>query len=324
MKTTLPVVLVMISVAMGANAEITSESGRGNTQSQDRIMSLKKSIENKISDTSSRGSESTDSHSKKNNGSKGGNYGLDLQIPARALIPEDIEYQLPVDFGLTARERDGWINMTEQQFYDQAAKSEVMISSFANEAALRRYLIDVATFGARAGQTQIYLNEWIGKIGRLKKNRAGDYEVIGLGADDLISLAAGAWIKSEHITDKRIKRDLDAIKRDRTPCRLGGNTQTIQCGAIVLSLTAPPALRFRQVEWFGGSFAGIGGNYKVSSSWSWQKTLEDSRGTSSFARKTSDELEAKGDAFDATMTRKQAVEKTNTNKSTMSSGKPGQ
>ena len=36
-----------------------------------------------------------------------------------------------------------------------------------------------------------------------------------------------------------------------------------------------------------------------------------------------DELEAQGNAFDATMTRKQAVERSRSNQSTFSSGKPG-
>lgn len=91
----------------------------------------------------------------------------------------------------------------------------------------------------------------------------------------------------------------------------------------MLHLTAPPTLRFRSVEWFGGAFAGINGNYKIASDWSWQRALEDSTGSSSFARKTADELEARGDAFDATMTRKQAVERSRTNKSSTSSGKAG-
>ncbi|WP_281184734.1 hypothetical protein [Trichlorobacter lovleyi] len=286
-------------------------------------MSIKRSLENRISDTKSRGTESTSGRSSKNSGSIGGNSGLDLSIPARALIPEEINYMLPVDFGLAAKAEDtGWVNTTEQSWLDQQAKSGGRVASFADEAALRRYINTVASFGARAGQAQILLNSWITKIGGVRKSKGGDYEITGLGADDLVSLAAAAWIQAENVTDRRIKQDLDRILADKTPCRLAGDTSKVQCGVTVIQLNAPPELRFRAVEWYGGAFAGINATYKVSSSWSWQKALEDSTGSSSFTRRTADELEAQGNAFDATMTRKQAVERSKSNKSTFSSGKP--
>lgn len=318
------VILLVVSLVGMAGAEVTSESGRGQQQGQDRMMSIKKSIENKVSDTKSRGVESTSGRSSKNSGSVGGNSSLDLHIPARVLIPEDIDYMLPADFGLAARSDDsGWVNTTEQGWLEQQAKSGRKVSAIADESTLRNYINTVAGFGARAGQAQILLNNWISKIGGVRKAKGGDYEITGLGADDLVSLAAAAWIQAENITDRRIKQDLDRILLDKTPCRLSGDVANIACGATVINLAAPPSLRFRTVEWYGGAFAGINATYKVSSSWSWQKALEDSTGSSSFVRRTADELEAQGNAFDATMTRKQAVERSRSNKSTFSSGKPG-
>jgi len=107
---------------------------------------------------------------------------------------------------------------------------------------------------------------------------------------------------AERLTDKRLQQDLAAILSDVTPCRLTGDPSTISCGSAVLHLTAPPSLRWRQVEWFGGAFGGITGQYKVSSAWSWQQTLEDGTSANSFARRTADQLEASGDTFDAVMT----------------------
>lgn len=318
-------VVLCLSVGAAAHAEIISEAGTGQTAGRDKIMSIKKSIENKVSDTKSRGTESNTNRSSKKSGSLGGSTSLDLTIPARALIPDEVEYRLPVDFGLAVKPEPGWMGIDQYALavLEAHAKAGVEVSNITDEAAVRRYLHTVAIFGARAGQAQIYLNNWIAKIGRIKKGRAGDYEVQGLGADDLVTLAAGAWIQADKITDARIRTDLDAILNDRTPCRLAGDTSTVQCGAAVLQLAAPPTLRYRAVEWFGGAFAGINGSYKVSSAWSWQRALEDGQSSSSFARRTADELEAQGDAFDATMTRKQAVERSRHNKSSLSGGKPG-
>ena len=232
---------------------------------------------------------------------------------------------LPVDFGLAAQNDDsGWVNTTDQGWLEQQAKSGRKVSAITDESALRRYINTVASFGARAGQAQILLKNWINKIGGVQKAKGGEYEITGLGADDIVSLAAAAWLQAENITDRRIKQDLERILSDKTPCRLSGDVANIACGAMVINLAAPPSLRFRTVEWYGGAFAGISTSYKVSSAWSWQKALEDSTGSNSFTRRTADELEAQGNAFDATMTRKRAVERSRTNKSTMSSGKPGQ
>lgn len=316
--------LLLLALVVPASAEVTSETGTGQTEGRDKVMSIKKSIETKVSDTKSRGSESNRSASSKSSGTLGGNTSLDLTIPARALIPDDVEYLLAADFGLAAQDRGGWIYTTDQQALEQAAKSGLRVSEITDEAQVRDYLHRVAMFGARAGQAQIILNNWIGRIGSLKKSKTGDYEVSGLGADDLITLAAGAWIQAEEITDRRIRRDLDAILSDKTPCRLAGEASTISCGSIVLKLTAPPALQYRQTDWFGAAFGGINGSYKVSSAWSWQRALEDGQSSSSFARVTADELEARGDAFDATMTRKQAAERSRTNKTSVGTGKPGQ
>jgi len=82
-----------------------------------------KSIESKVSDTSSHGSESTTGYSSKKSGSIGGNSGLDLSIPAMALVPDEIEYLLPADFGLAAQPESGWVNIYEQNWLEQQAKS---------------------------------------------------------------------------------------------------------------------------------------------------------------------------------------------------------
>ena len=319
---------VILAQSIPVVAEVSTDSSRGNTAGQDRTMSLKKSIENKISNLTSHGSDSTASRTDRLNGSLGGGGGLDLSIPSRALIPEDIiQYKLPADFGLAARANGAWINTSYQEYISQQAKSGALVSNIAGENGekdLREYLYSVATFGARAGQAQIILNNWAAKIGKIKRSKSGALEVSGLGSDDLVTLAAGAWQKAEYLTDTRLLSDLDNIRNDQTSCRLSGDPATIQCGAAVLHLSTPPSLKYRDVDWYGGAFAGINGIYKVSSSWSWSKALENAKSNSTFVKKQADELEASGEAFDAVMARKQAVEKSRTNRSTLSSGKPGQ
>jgi len=123
-----------------------------------------------------------------------------------------------------------------------------LISSVTDEEALRNYIKTIVCFGARAGQAQILLNNWIRKIGGVKQLKGGEYEITGLGADDLVSLAAGAWLQAEKITDTRIKRDLDRILSDKSPCRLAGNTSTVVCGAVVVELAAPPSMRVRSID----------------------------------------------------------------------------
>jgi len=86
-------------------------------------MAVKKSIESKVSDTTSRGAETSNTIGKKRSGTLGGTYGLDLQIPARALIPDDVTYKVAADLGLAPQVDEGGIDVTAQQILDQSAKS---------------------------------------------------------------------------------------------------------------------------------------------------------------------------------------------------------
>lgn len=320
MKTALVLLSIIItSTAFAADFSVDTNEGKNNNQ--DRTPTTKFLYDYKKSDLNSSGSDTTNSSNDKRGGNVGGGGGLDLSIPAKALLAEEIFYKQAADFGLSAQNREGWIDTSMQEFLNQAAKSGVLVATVTDESLVRNYLLEVAKYGARAGQAQLLLNSWISQVGKIRKSKSNDYEVTGLGAADLVTLAAGAWMQAEKITDNRIRRQLDEIVTDKTPCRMFGEPTTIQCGATVFQITAPPSLKYKGVGWYGDAYAGVSGVYKVSSNWSWSKALEYTTGNSSFTKKQADELESQGHALEAVLTRKTAVERSKASKTNMGPSK---
>ena len=312
-------IILLLTVPSFAS-DFGADTSKGQNSQRDKTLSTKSSMEDRISNLKSMSKDTSSNSSKKNTGSLSGGGGLDLTIPARALFEEEIEYLLPVDLGLAAKAQNGWINSTSAEYFATAAKSGVSISSITDESKVLSYLQEVAQFGARIGQAQLNLNRYLKELGSLKKTKTRDgYEVTGLGADDFILLAAGAWIEAEQITDHRIRMQLPLILNSNK-CRLteGG----ILCGQALLQLSTPPTLKFKGYQWYGeNSFAGISGSYKVSTAWSLAKSLENGSSSTTSIKEQADRLESEGRTKEAVMTRKQGVERSKSNKTSMNPGK---
>jgi len=191
--------------------------------------------------------------------------------------------------------------------------------------------------GAQTGQAILYLQDMVAKFGAVTRDKKGNIEVVGLGQDDLITLADGAMIaagKPEGLKDKRIKAKLDKVTTAPFPsCRFAGDLTSIQCGTISLTLSSPPTVKLQAVEWFrlgeggAGSFAGLSSSYKVSSAWSWSKMLEDAKNNSRFtklaqeASTSAEKMESEGRGFDAVMVRKKSLDAMTANKAGVGPGK---
>lgn len=332
--TALVVSLFFASFAFAADTSFDTTADT--KESRDRSINIKVNRDVKTTDsfrdssTNSRGRDKTQSSNKQQKGSVDRSGGLDMTIPARALFSADVEkYKLPVDFGLAAEERGGWINTTANDYYAQAAKSGVMVSKFTDETAIRDYLRDVATLGAIAGQAMIYLQQDIAKVGSPRKTAEGEIEITGIGLDDLLLLTDAAIVQAKKsLIDKRILTRLAEILEDKTPCRLAGEPTNIKCGKALLTLAAPPTLRFQGVDWYSPeSLAGLKSTYKIASNWSWSKSLEESSQDSKFQKlatetvKAAEKAASEGKGVEAVLAKKKAVERTRASKQQMGAGK---
>lgn len=339
------IILYMLIAALVAApafaADYSSDTGSDSKQSEDKSLSIKNSRDNKDSTTTKKGRSTSIGRDKqrsstdKESGTVGSNDGLDITLPAPMLF---VDWQPPTprlarDFRLTGDLGGGMINTTYQDYLAQAARVNKPVADITDEADIRRYLIEVAEAGAVLGQAQIYLQTDTAKIGKIKRDKDGTVEVQGLGQDDLLNLAAGALKRAQRqISDARIKLQLAKIKKDPMPCRFAGEPSLIQCGQAVLTLGAPPVLKITGMPWYSADgfhtgFAGVSATYKVASSWSWSKALEEAKSDSKFSKfaveasTAAEHLEAEGKSLEAAMSRRKAVEKMQASKQGLSAGK---
>lgn len=341
MKTFIGILMAALVAASSFAADYTSDNGSDTRQTEDKSLSIKNSKDKKDSTTTRKGQNSStgrdkqQSTSDKESGTVGDNGGLDATLPAPMLFTE---WQPPTprlarDFGLSGDRGNGIVNVTYQEWLSQAARVNKPISEVTDEGAVRRYLLEIAETGAILGQAQIYLQADIAKIGKIKRKKDGTVEIRGLGQDDLLHLAAGALKKAQkQITDTRIKIQLQKIKADPSPCRFAGDPGQIQCGQAVLTLAAPPILKITGMPWYAADgfhtgFAGVSATYKVASSWSWSKALEEAKNDSRFSKyaleasSAAEHLEAEGKSLEAAESRRKAIEKMQSSKQGLSAGK---
>jgi hypothetical protein len=315
------VAAIITTSSLAYSADVSSDTTRGKSDSQDQSVSLRTSVEKKISASKSESHDSSNSSSRRKNNGKSRDGKLDLILPFRAFIPEDVEYRQAADLGLAASvEGGGMINTTVAEWFDQAKKTSAAIGSFADLAPIVNYIEELARFGARAGQAQINLNKSFARLGA-KKAKNGVTEVTQLGADDLAPLVVEAWIAAESITDNRIKAGLGAILRYNAICRFTP-AGDVACGDLILSLSSPPSLKLRGLVWYGqDQFAGLSGNYAVSSSWSLSDTFEKAQGVSNAKRSEVSDLLAKGKATEAADSRRKSISKDRSSKASVSPSK---
>lgn len=248
----------------------------------------------------------------------GANSALDLRLPVQTLFALPVSHSLlPSDFGWTGQLRSGAVDVSQADYYRQKASVNSPLSP-AEQAKIRDYFLQVARGGARVGQAMLNLEQDVPRIGKATRNKAGDIEVRGLGAEDLRMLSRGAMKRAgEKVTDGRIAAKLTELEGmvGAEPCRWQGDVSRIQCGRAVLELTTPPNLTADGVEWYGHSFAGLTATYAAASSWSWSQGLDDMQRDSKFNRfakdvaVTTETMMTEGKAVEAVLTKKQAVER---------------
>lgn|GEM_PF-6361910 len=334
--------LILILLALPSfGADFSIDSGSDTKQAEDRSLSIKSNKDKKDS-TSTRKGKSTStgrdkqrSSSYRENGTVGTSDGLDITLPAPMLF---VDWQPPTprlarDFRLSGDVGGGMVNTSYQGNLSQFARVNTPIADITDEAEIRRYLVEVEEAGAVLGQAQLFLQADVAKIGKISRQKDGTVEVRGVGQDDILLLARGALRKAQmQITDVRIKMQLERLKRDLTPCRFAGDPSQIQCGQAVLTLGAPPVLKIAGMPWyvadgFHTGFAGVSATYKIASSWSWSKALEEAKSDSRYSKyaeevaATAEHMEAEGKSLEAAMSRRKAVEKMKSNRQGFSAGK---
>lgn len=238
-----------------------------------------------------------------------------LSVP---LLPSHIGFDTEI-------EGTSMIDGTKAEYLSHAAKTNALISKFADEDVVRGYIDTLAVYGAIVGQAYINLNDSVSKLdtalktngrkGRITKG-VRDIQIESVGAADFDILARAALYKvfQTGITDASIKRTLNRILANNKPCRLYQDITTVVCGEIRLNLNNPGELAIAGVTWAGSAFAGYQGNYKVASSWSYAETLDKLQSVSQSSRianeyaKRSEDAESLGNGVDAVLSRKTGVD----------------
>lgn len=201
----------------------------------------------------------------------------------------------------------------------------------ADSVKIRQYIQTLAIYGGIVGQAYENLNANIDKIdvmfkttgkkGRLTKGVRDIkiQEVASMGAEDFSHLARASLLQVfvDGITETTIKdtvNQLLASANEDCFLKASADNSGIACGEILLQLTNPSDFEVSGVPWFGKSFAGYQGSYKVSASWSYSKTLDEQESVSSSNKIARDwqireeDAENKGKGVEAIMALKNGVE----------------
>lgn len=224
--------------------------------------------------------------------------------------------KLPRDFKINAEVRPGVIDLYKADYYRQAGETNAAVAGIGDEAGIRAYRNCLVSYGAIIAQAYLNLT---GDLTSLKaageKDEEGNTIIKGMGYDDFVMLSESALQKAvQTIENKTIKRTLDRVVNDNTPCRFEKARELIQCGASQIHLSVKPMLIVSSVMWYGDKFGGFSGSYKVSKGWSLSDALEKLKSTSKYARLANDtsvyaeELESHGKSKEAVEARKKAWE----------------
>jgi hypothetical protein len=122
-------------------------------------------------------------------------------------------------------------------------------------------------------------------------------------------------------TAKRLKAQADRLMSSKAPCRFDKTVDSIQCGPMLMSLGTAPQLIAENIKWYGDSFAGFQGSFKVSTGYSLTDSLEKLASTSEYEKiahdvqKYAEEQKNKGNGFEANRVKKKLVDYADTGKS---------
>lgn len=311
----------------------SQKSGTEQSQSQKKSKEQKSSKGKRKSTTTSTGVDKQTSEAVKAveqaAQSKGADVALDLQAVFLDRITE-LENntepfmsckiatypKLPRDFKINAEVRPGVIDVYKADFYRQAGETNAAVAGIGDEAEIRAYRNCLVSYGAIIAQAYLNLT---GDLTSLKaageKDKEDNTIIKGIGYDDFVMLSESALQKAvQTIENKTIKRTLDRVVNDNTPCRFEKGRELIQCGASQIHLSAKPVLIVSSVMWYGDKFGGFSGSYKVSKGWSLSNALEKLKSTSKYAKLANDtsvyaeELESNGKTKEAVEARKEVWE----------------
>ena len=326
------VVIAALVVALAAPAgavDLSVDNSSDKQISKERSLNIKNSIENKLSNTRSKSHDSSSASSERKTRNTGRDASGTLSVPMIALLPDlGLRYRLPIDLGLAPEiSRGGWINTTEQEYINKAWASNAPISQVGDQRAIELYIDQIARTGLIAAQAQIHLLDRIGQLAGKKavdKNGKKNLDASSvIGIDDLPPLAAQAWLDAQRdVSSPYLTGIWDRIQAERKshPCRLYGQ-KGVSCGNLMVQLDEPPMMQVGNIQVFGNSFAGLSGDLKVSATSSLSAAFDRSKSITDSVRNATDNLEAKGDSFEAAMARKQALNKSSGSKTNMSPGK---
>ena len=239
---------------------------------------------------------------------------------------------LPAHVGLSAplAGGEGYDGIRAKFLQSSTAQNASIEAVDADTKKIREYIQTLAIYGGIVGQAYENLNANVDKIdtmfktsgkkGRLTKGvREMKVEIASIGADDFNRLARASLLQvfEEGITEPSIKSNVNQllqVSNEECFLKASADNSGISCGEVLLQLTNPADFELSGTTWFGKSFAGYQGSYKVSSSWSYSKTLDEQQSVSSSNKIAKDyqiraeEAESKGKGVEAIMELKNGVE----------------
>ena len=336
-------ILPAYSFAAPDAAVDSTESDKSDTSrdlSLKRNQEQKHSITDKNSKTQSTGVDKTKSKSEKEAGSSTQAGSLDMQVNAEVAFLKRLRViekqgepfrscqvlthpKLARDFGFSAEIRPGFIDTIKASLLQQTASSNGSIAEYGDEAAVKAYVGCIADYGAIVRQAYKNVFEDMRSLSaKITEKKDGSIEVKGLGYDDFMTLAAGSLDRAVQAFPK-IDRYTDLVDQ-AADCRFEGKVEQIQCGELGLTLGTRPALVAGIISIYGsGGYGGVQGTFKLSSSISYQTSLEKLKSSAKYQKMAlevshaAEDLEAKGRSRDAVMLRKMAVERARSGKTSV-------
>ncbi len=292
----------------------------------------KKSEGQKTTSTTSTGSDQQDQNVIRRIGQQMRNSGLDVTLSLGDIFLQSLamlekqgnmprlrarilsDPRKPASFGLSAEIQPGVIDSIKADLLTKMAGSDAAIEMVGgDEKKIHKYRNNLALYGVIIAQAYLYLSNDLAALNDgVTKDETGKIIIKNLGYDDLQILADGALLRAvQHIKNKRLKELYTEIISDERPCRFAGTVSSIQCGSSAINLSIPPTLNALGVTVFAPDrFAGFSGQYRVSSGWSYNHSLEALKNTSKYKKQAeevsdyTDEMESRGNSREALKVKK--------------------
>jgi hypothetical protein len=231
-------------------------------------------------------------------------------------------------FGLTGDNGSMYVNYARMKNIESMARSGVWISEVTDEKPIRQYLACQIYYGEIIAQAYLNLTGGVDNPKQsttLTKDNEGNIVVRGLGYDDFVDMANEALDRTIKggVTAKRLKAQADRLMSSKVPCRFDKTVDSVQCGSMLMTLGTAPQLIAENIKWYGDSFAGFQGSFKVSTGYSLTDSLEKLASTSEYSKIAHDvqayaeEQKNKGKGLEASYAKKKLVDYSQSGKTGM-------